>query len=192
MKRIGAAVALGVVSVLLVGGAIVYGNSLSQPPAGAVVPAGVSAAALARYQLTLEPEPVSPLCDLHDWAAEHRVPLPLPLDRCPIARADAVRDATVQPKTPICPPGVMCAQLQGAGLQTTMMIAPHQDSVTDVRLVDATSPSTPALVGGRVTWAVSVNRVYQVGGLARTGAPAPYLVLVDASSGAIVLRLPSR
>lgn len=186
--------ALAAVSAVLVGGAVAYGNSLSRPPGGPVVPAGVSAAALARYHLTLEAAPISPLCGVHDWTVEHRVPLSL--GSCPITRAEAVREATVQPKAPVCPPGVMCLQLrataEGPGPAAAMLIAPHTDSVVDARLVTATSPTIPALSGGRVAWAVSVNRVYQAGGPARTGPPSPYLTLVDASSGAIVLSIVGR
>ena len=194
MRRIGAWVALAVISVLLVGGAIAYGNSLSRPPGGAVVLAGVSPAALARQNLVLEPVATSPLCDLHDWTVEHKVAIPL--GRCPISRADAIRIATAQPRAPVCPPGVMCAQLraaaQGSGPAAAMLILPHQDTVVDSRLVNAISPSIAGSgAGGRVAWAVSVNRVYGSGTVFRP-APTPYLTLVDGYSGALLTSIPAR
>lgn len=183
------------VSVLLVAGAALLGNSLARPGGGPVVPAGISAAALARSHVVLEPAAAGPLCGFHDWTVERGAPVPV--GPCPISRSDAIRAATAQPKTPICPPGLMCAQLRATGAVSeggsAMLIAPHTDSVVDARLVNAIAPS---IVGpgssGRLAWAVSVSRRFQFGARAVPPPAVPYLTLVDASSGTLLLSIPGR
>ena len=180
VRRLAAAGVLAA-SVLLVAGAFALGSTLTAHPQP-VVPAGVSAAALGRVGLALVSTPENPLCSLHDWGVEHR--LAIPVGQCPIAREEAVRDATAtsSQKLVTCPRCPM----------TAMRVAPYQDTATAASLVVETAgPNLRSSGAGTLVWAVSVSRRCTIC-QGPNVASSPLLMLVDAHTGARLLTVSAR
>ena len=178
MRRLAAAGVLAA-SVLLVAGAFAFGSSLTAHPEP-VVPAGVSATALGRVGLVLETAQQNPLCSLRDWGLQVRIAIPV--GHCAIARAEAVRDATVTQKFVNCPG---CPN-------TAMRVAPYRDTASGASLVvERAGPNLRSSGAQPLVWAVSVNRVCTIcqgPNLAST----PLLTLVDAYTGARLLTVSAR
>ena len=178
VRRLAAAGVLAA-SVLLVAGAFAFGSSLSAHPEP-VVPAGVSAPALERVGLALESAPQNPLCSVHDWGVQHRVAIPA--GHCPIARAEAVRDATATQKFVNCP---RCPN-------TALRVAPYQDTATGASLaVETAGPNLRSSGAQTLVWAVSVPRACTIC-QGPNVASTPLLMLVDAYTGARLLTVSAR